>query len=159
MARAPLPVLASRFLAALVLGALPLGACDCGDEALVDVSAELEVTPSELDFGKVVVGGLKVQSVTLSNLGGSALPLEALRIEGSAELVLAARAPDVLTAGAEVVVNLAYEPRDVGVDEAVLVVAAIGGEPERRVTLKGEGVASGGRVESDNATCGATAER
>lgn len=138
-------MLGSFWVRYATLALLPLASCSCEeDRGLVDVSAELEIAPLEVDFGRVAVGGSRVRSVTLTNKGGLALPLASVRIEGSGEIFLAAQIPEVLTARQSLVVNLAFEPTDVGFASGELVVAL--DEGTQRIPLRAEGVASGAEL-------------
>ncbi len=143
-----------RSLSTLLLAALPLVACDC-DEGLLDVSARLSVQPASLDFGKVAVGGLRVQGIQLVNEGAAILTITRFEVlSDSGEIAFASPNPQTVAPGAPIEVNLAYEPTDVGEDLAVVVIEADDGEGEHRVDVRGEGVRGGVTVTHDGALCG-----
>lgn len=140
-------------LSILILSALPLVACDCG-EGLLDVSARLSVAPLALDFGEVAVGGLRVQGVTLVNEGASLLTITRFELlSASGEIAFASQVPQTVAPGAPLEVNLAYEPVDVGEDLAVLVIESNDGLGEHRVDVRGEGVIGGIAVSHDGDLC------
>lgn len=151
-ARAYTAAMTARALRVL-LAILPFTACDC-DEGLLNVSARLSVSPTEIDFGRVPVGGLRVKDLELTNEGSALLVITRfeLLVNGQ-EIAFASPVPEVVPPGAPLKFNLVYEPIDVGEDTAVLLIEADDGEGEHRIELRGEGVIGGFAVTHDGEAC------
>lgn len=105
---------------------------------------EIEVTPTEIDFGVVNEGTAPRRAVEIKNLGGD--PLEVSRIvftSTSVDLTLALGTPGqvVVPALTSTVVELVYAPTDLGADRGTLVIES-NDEDEARVEVPVRGRAN-----------------
>lgn len=143
---------------AALLVALPLSACDCGDSGLINAKANLVYEPDAIDFGKVPVNDQRIKSITFTNKGQVTLKIERFELVSETnEILFATPAPTQLVAEQRLDFNFAYEPKDVGIDTARLVIKADDQEAERTIEIQGEGVASGVGVTHEGPACGETA--
>lgn len=145
---------------------LALGGCQCGEEDLGVARAILEVTPVALDFGEVVRGDLRLLSVELANVGTLDLTMTSTALaQATREFSFASAVPVGLAPAQRAMVNLVYEPADLGEDLGTLTFAAddegetfvvslrgVGVEPGAGVALEGEGCAG----QPDSLAFGAT---
>ncbi len=107
----------------------------CQRDAVQGVSADVQVTPLVLDFGRVVTGTSAQRSVTLVNRS----PLDAVvTAEVSAPFVAAGTTS--VPAGGEASIEARFEPAEPGLATATLLVTQ--GTQRFEVELRGEGVRS-----------------
>jgi hypothetical protein len=133
---------------------MTIAGCDCGEELIV-TDARLAVTPLAVDFGNVVVGGLRVRSVELSNTGAVPLSLTKSELVSDAqEFAFVSQLPEMIAPQQKVEVNIAFEPRDVGAEVGTITFAANDGKDPITVTLNGVGVESGVGIELEGERCG-----
>lgn len=139
--------------------AITVGGCDCSEEGLVNTEAVLTVTPLQLDFGNVAVGGLRVLSVELANSGEVALTVTQKDLVSDAqEFAFVSVVPEMIAPQQKVMVNVAFEPRDVGEEAGQITFAANDGKTPTVVTLRGVGVESGVAIELEGERCGDDAQ-
>ena len=82
---------------------------------------DIDVDPLLLDLGSVPVGGINIQPVTVTNVGGADLDVTAVTLSGSAEFAVAIGSlPGILAPGASVSAQVSYQPVDQGGDTATL---------------------------------------
>jgi hypothetical protein len=94
-----------------------LGAA-CGDDTAFVSRADIEVTPSELSFSQVILGGSAAQQVTVRSTGPATLVITDLRIEANtADLKgtfnFDSANPISLASGDELVLTVLYEPTQI----------------------------------------------
>src|SRR5262249_43925990 len=116
--------------------------------------ARLDVKPTALDFGDVPKGDLRVMGVDLSNLGSVALEMTMKDFApAGGEFTFVSPVPARIEAGQKVQVSIAYQPMDLGEDQATVTFAANDGKTPFVVMLHGRGVEGGIKVESDGDKC------
>ena len=113
----------------------------------------LEVSRTAIDFGSVAIGQQKVEQLTLKSTGRGAVALQSIRLlSASAEFcspeaneiptgATCQRAPlcPVLSAGQEIVINVAYAPEDGNADTGTLSIVPEGRTAAIDVPLNGRG--------------------
>ena len=105
---------------------------------------EIDVTPTEVDFGVVNEGTAPRRGVEIRNLGGDPLVLsELVYTSTSADLTFEApaRLPWVVPALTSTTVWLTYAPSDLGADQGTLVISS-NDEDEPEVTVQARGRAN-----------------
>lgn len=128
----------------LLLLGLSLGGCNC-DETFVGLQGALEVTPAEVDFGKVPVGGEGQQVLTLRNTGTFVLTIEGL--EAAAPFV-APTLTTTLAPGRTTEVTAAFRPTALGAASGALSIRTDDPDaPLAEIPLVGEGIEAAVRVE------------
>ncbi|MCC7384477.1 MAG: choice-of-anchor D domain-containing protein [Deltaproteobacteria bacterium] len=141
-------------LTTAILAAWAGSGCDCGEEGLVDTKATLEVTPLQLDFGKVARGDLKVLPLQVANGGLVALSITDFAISStSAEFSFATETPRSLQPQQRTQVTVVYQPTDLGVDLGTIRIASDTGADPVTVTLRGEGVEAGVAITTEGEAC------
>lgn len=112
-------------------------------------TCDISVSPSDLEFGEVLVGNTITLAVTLENTGPGDCIIYDLRFTGSSEFVVnpdAPLVPFVLPAGdppVQLPVEIDYTPIDGGADTGELAVLSDDPDsPEQLVNLTGTGVFS-----------------
>ncbi len=113
----------------------------------VAADCDLTVSPTELEFGDVLIGNTGTLAVTLENVGPGDCTVYDLDVTGSTEFMLNPGAPlvpfQVLAGGPLVDVDIDYTPIDGGVDTGELAVGSDDPDtPEHLVSLSGSGVFS-----------------
>lgn len=113
-----------------------LGCSDCGSGGTQHAATEVDVSPSEVDFGRVFVGTTAQRTVELVNRKVGRARIAAARLEGDADLRLADRgSPEQLT------LTVSFTPTALGPATGTLVVENDSeNAPVVRVSLHGEGV-------------------
>ena len=82
---------------------------------------DIDVSPTILQFGQVLIGQSSALSATIENLGNADLELYTLSISGTSEYTITVDPSGmVLAAGASTTVEVSYAPVDVGADNASL---------------------------------------
>jgi len=145
-----LPGWAKATHSSLLLSLLVLGVT-----SVIPRSAELGMTPTELDFGAVATGGEVIDSIRVTNLGkpGSAsIEITSWAITGPAAGLFRMLDDGQLIAGPGTPANLrvAFTPDGVGIMAATLMVEHTGTNSPLNITLSGRGanllrVNAGGR--------------
>lgn len=138
----------------LLLAALGLGACQCGDEGLQSTKARLEVTPLELDFHEVPVGELRALGLELKNSGNSPLSLSFTLTSSSAELSRGSELPTSLAASQVLSVSILYQPTNLGLDRGQISLSTDTGQDPISVPVRGVGVQGAIAVDSGAESCG-----
>ena len=129
-------------------------ACQCDDEALFETRAELVVEPVRVDFGEVLRGEFRVRALRLSNVGTAPLSLRPLELQtATGEFLIVSTPPASLLGNQSIDVSVLYEPADLGLDAAMIIVASDDGAAPTTVELVGVGVDAGARVEGDGPPC------
>lgn len=82
-------------------------------------SAQLDVSPTTHDFGDVEVGSTATAMVTVMNLGGSEVTLDA-SLSGSADFAIISSVPGSISPGGIVDIQITFTPSAVGYVEADL---------------------------------------
>ncbi len=132
--------------------------CSCDpDEGIGDISPLLQIEETSVDFGKVVVGDLRVRRLRLTNAGRSTLNLTTFELSSSStEFSFGEERPSSIQAGASVDVGLVYLPTDLGEDTGTITLEGNDEKGPHTVTLRGEGVENGIEVSHDGEPCGTT---
>ncbi|MCK6549620.1 choice-of-anchor D domain-containing protein [Myxococcota bacterium] len=138
----------------LLVAAVAVAGCECGEDGLVDTTSRLGVTPRALDFGDVLRGDLRVLAVELSSSGST--PLRITRAElasPTGEHIFAAPVPEALAPQQRVMISIAYQPTDLGEDLGTITFAADDGEAPIVVDLRGVGVEATLGVDTGTELC------
>ena len=108
----------------------------------VAVAPSLEVTPQNLDFGRVRLGETATLSVSLRNAGAQRVMLESLVPDPltTPEFIAVLRGSRVVWPGETALLPIAYQPRDLGVDRGRVTLGEVGEQVRTVLTLVGEGV-------------------
>lgn len=104
------------------------------------IAPEIEVTPSELDFGVTSGGSMAEDFVIVRNVGNADLILSGITITGETafSLTQAPALPDILAPSAERSITVAFEPLDAGIYLGALQIDSDDtDEPTVEVTLSG----------------------
>ena len=128
--------------------------CQCGEDALVDTRGRLTATPAAIDFGDVVVGSLRVETLQLSNTGAALYTFTStalLPLRG--EFALGAPIPRTLAPGQVLDLSLLYEPRDLGEDIGSLTLAGDDDQAATVIALRGVGVRVGAGLSVSGEAC------
>ncbi len=144
----------TRSLLIPTLCLMPLVACDCDDGGLQAQTAQIEITPIPLDFGKVAVGGQPLRAFKISNIGNVNVAFESMVLTSeTGEFVLASVPPTNLIPKDDIQINVVYEPTNVGQDTAILTVVASDRTEPHIAQIMGEGVQGGAAVRHNGEAC------
>jgi hypothetical protein len=106
-------------------------------------SSQLVCSPSSLRFGRVAVGQLETQLVTLSNLGQTSVTVSAVSVSDSQFAVSGLTLPVSLAAGQSVNLNVTFTPNTNGWTGARITFTSDASTPTLDLHLSGSGIASG----------------
>ena len=117
--------------------ALTISSCNC-DEGLARLNAAIEVEPEQIDFGKVAVGTQLQRPLTIRNKGDFRLNIEGFSAEAP---FIAPVASSSLAVGQSFMVEVGFQPTELGSQTGVLVITSDDKEaPRVEVPLVGEGI-------------------
>lgn len=138
---------ASYFFTALLF----LGGC--GETVIGATSpAQIQVT-DRIDFGDVAVGASDARTLAINNVGGTALILTTVSVEGGGGAFTRAAPPTVVEARGDIELTIRFSPAAVGPASAtLLIVTDASNGTVKRVDLVGDGVADGNRPPMVNAS-------
>lgn len=97
-------------------------------EATIEYAQEpaplLSIQPDSIGFGRTAIGGSKVETVTLSNIGGGQVIINSVSIFGNSQFSLSDgnTYPDTLTNGESITFNTIYSPDAVSANSATITV-------------------------------------
>lgn len=127
---------------------------------------QLNVNPSSLDFGSIVVGNTDVRSITLMNTGGVAVTVNTANVVGAGFSTTGLVLPLVLNAGQSTAFNAQFAPGVAGAVAGSITIDSTAVNTPNVVTLAGTGVAqvltaslSPGTIAFGNVNVGATANQ
>lgn len=114
----------------------------------IDAAPEITVLPTAHSFGAVLVGASAIREVTISNVGDASLDITGISLSGSGDFSRSGFAGGAIPAGANEVVEIMFDPADVGTENATLEVTSDDpDEPSIFVSLSGEGVDTAAEIE------------
>ncbi len=115
----------------------------CSDETLTRSRAQIATTPIAVDFGEVPEGPGAMQTLTIRNIGGTALAISAARLADDARGAFTAAAPasTEVPAGGQTTLVISYRGAPLGVlDNARLVIeSSADNSPALSVPVTGRG--------------------
>lgn len=109
------------------------------------VEPQLEVSPSEIDFGRVIVGDIRTATVTVTNTRGEELIVRAVTgdVDTSPEFTAGIGGSRRLAPGASFTLSIAYAPLDTTLDAGRMIIADSTTLPARvSIGVRGEGALS-----------------
>lgn len=134
-------------------------ACDCGGaEPLITAQPILTVSPSDIDFGEVTVGDLRVRGLTVENTGTLPLRITTSTLTFLSGEVTLSGMPTQLAPQQKVEVILTYAPVNLGEDKGTLTVDSDDGKGPKTINLRGVGVLGDVGITHDGELCGAASD-
>ncbi len=128
-------------VAFLLLVGASLPACSCQEDAVFSASGSVWFDPAELDFGQVIVGDEKRETITLRNESQSAVSISTIAAVGGLPAGYDVQPPSIeLGAGETRTVELVFAPPEVGIFEGRVQLVAAGADNEIAIRVTGEGV-------------------
>lgn len=112
------------------------------------LAPKMEVTPTTVDFGPVVVGQKTQQSVTVRNTGTGPLEVTGVAVSDPQFSLSSPTAPFTVDPGKEQAMLIEFQPTTPGEKTATLTLTSTDPtRPTASVTLRGEGIAAVARIE------------
>ena len=128
-------------IAALVLGA-SLGGCSCGDDEIIKVPHQLDVTPNPVEFGEVGLAQSKTVQISLAN--PSIVAVEIVRCERSDDtepVFTIGECPTLIPSGQTRLIDVTFAPVVEDNAEGVLILETLDADIGTiEVPLRGVGV-------------------
>jgi len=128
-------------LTALAIG-LSFGGCSCGDDEIIKVPHQLEVTPNPVEFGEVGLAQSKTVQISLAN--PSIVGVEIVRCERSDDtepVFTVGECPTLIPSGATALLDVTFAPVVEDVFEGVLILETLDADIGTiEVPLRGTGV-------------------
>jgi hypothetical protein len=135
-----------RTLAVSVVAACTLTACGGGFSALMTSTANesrlLSLSPTEVDFGNVILKERSVQTVTLRNSGTATLTVTSAKVTGPGFNISGISIPLVLLAGQTADFPLSFTPQTTGRVSGSLLLAGDASNSPAEIPVIGTGVKS-----------------
>jgi hypothetical protein len=103
---------------------------------------ELAISPAILNFGSVLSGQTKSQTITVTNTGDAALTIAQLRTSGSGYSISGLVAPTTVPAGASVTFNVLFAPTTPGSLAGTVSIASNASSSPSVLSLTGTGTAA-----------------
>lgn len=107
---------------------------------------EIDVTPTDIDFGNILVGNQDTAEVRIENTGTATLNIDALAISGDTDAFAVddrTTGPFTLEPGEDTVVIVNFAPSQAGDANATLTITSNANEtPEVTIELRGEGISA-----------------
>jgi VCBS repeat-containing protein len=134
-----------HFVAVAVLLSLALIQSGCVGLTGADSSGQLVFSPAKVNFGDVVAGTKKTQTVTLTNSGTEALTLPQATVAGSSYTLTGLKLPVTIDPGATVTFTASFTPTTTGPSSGTIVVSSDNPalQPEA-LALSGMGLSASG---------------
>ncbi len=103
---------------------------------------ELAISPAILNFGSVLSGQTKSQTITVTNTGNAALTIAQLQTNGSGYSISGLQAPATIPAGASVAFNVLFAPAAPGSLAGTVSIASNASSSPSVLSLTGTGTAA-----------------
>jgi len=103
----------------------------------------LGASPASVSFGNVQVGDNRIQTVTLTNAGNSAVTISQASASGTAFSVTGISLPLTLPAGQSAILTATFAPNSSGSVNGSLAIASTASNPSLSIVLSGTGVTAG----------------
>src|SRR6266478_5780258 len=128
------------------------------DPATLSVNSQprISITPTNVNFGCVVIGAANTQTATLTNSGGANLTVSQATVSGSDFSLSGLTLPLTLSPGQTSNFNVAFAPTGAGSVTGSIAVTSSGVDSPSTMALSGVGATSGGASTINLANCGAT---
>ena len=128
------------------------------DPATLSVNSQprISITPTNVNFGCVVIGAANTQTATLTNSGGANLTVSQATVSGSDFSLSGLTLPLTLRPGQTSNFNVAFAPTGAGSVTGSIAVTSSGVDSPSTMALSGVGATSGGASTINVANCGAT---
>src|SRR5215470_1779993 len=107
--------------------------------AFKDSPAPLSISPAVVDFKSVVIGEKNSQTLTVSNIGTSAVDLKSVHVSGSGFHWVPAKLPAALAPGGKAQLTVSFAPTSAGATDGALVLYSPDLKLPLSVVLSGTG--------------------